>query len=142
MGRFIAVYQISVQDCQVFVLVKCALLCRMSHLDPGLAFGFSVGQIVLDWAHGDKILYSVLLCQLCCSDKEIIFASNQRCVVVSHVYNLVCAFKSNVECLTVCCYSLVNNYALLVKFSLEGVNMLMIRFKIKQPDSVVLPIFH
>ena len=43
MSRLIAVYQISVQDSQVFSLVEGAQLCLVSHLDPGLAFGFGVG---------------------------------------------------------------------------------------------------
>ena len=55
---------------------------------------------------------------------------------MSHVNYFICSLERDIKGLPIRRDSFINNNTLLVKFSLEGVDMLMVRFEVEQTDSV------
>ena len=95
---------------------------------------------MFNWANSDSAFYSVLLCKLSCTNQEVVFAGNERGVVVSHVNYFICSLERNIKGLSIRRDSFINNDTLLVKLSLEGVDMLMVGFEVEQANSVVLTV--
>lgn len=59
---------------------------------------------------------------------------------MSHVNYFICSLERDIKSLSVRRDYFINNDTLLVKLSLEGVDMLMVRLEVEQTDSVVLTV--
>jgi hypothetical protein len=59
---------------------------------------------------------------------------------VSHVNYFICSLERDIKGLSIRRDFFINNNTLLVKLSLEGVDMLMVRLEVEQTDSVVLTV--
>jgi len=59
---------------------------------------------------------------------------------VSHVNYFISSLERDIKGLSISRDSFINNDTLLVKLSLEGVDMLMVRLEVEQTDSVVLTV--
>ena len=97
---------------------------------------------MLNWANSDGVFNSVLLCELSSTDKEVVFACYERSIIMSRVYYFVSSLERYIECLTVRSNPFINDNTMLVKFSLESINMLVVGFEVKQTHFVVLAVFN
>ena len=59
---------------------------------------------------------------------------------MSHVNYFISSLERDIKGLSISRDSFINNDTLLVKLSLEGVDMLMVRLEVEQTDSVVLTV--
>ena len=82
----------------------------------------------------------MLFCEFCSAHEEVVLIRNEGSVIVSKIYNFVGPFESNIKSLAISCKSFVNLNTLRIKLSLEGINMLVIRFKVEKPHFIVLAI--
>lgn len=60
-------------------------------------FVFGPGEVVLDWANGGEVLYTVFLSKLSGSNQMSIFVRRHSEVIVGKIENVLGAFKSNVK---------------------------------------------
>lgn len=131
MGCLLTENQIRIQDGEVVKLFKSLLLGILTNLNPGILRVLAVSQIVLDRAHSNKRLNSVLLRKFRSSHKEVVLACDKGSVIMGEIDNFVSALKCDIQSLAIGSGSFIHLDSLTVEFSLERVHMLMVRFEIK-----------